>query len=152
MVIYSILTSGKISQQASIGLGVKILDFRNVIIGSNSNVNFGSILDGRGGTLKIGNNVDIAPQVNIWTIEHNPCSKLHENRSGNVRIDDYVWLANRVIVLPNTFIETGVVIGAGSIVKGHYKKNGVYVSKKTEWIKERHEEPCFSLPPIRRFR
>ena len=36
--------------------------------------------------------------------------------------------------LPNTIIEDNVIIGAGSIVKGHIKANGVYAGNPVKYI------------------
>ena len=72
-------------------------------------------MDGRGG-LKIGNNVDIARDVCIWTAEHNVHSDTHEYVSDGVEIGDYVWIASRAIVLPGVKIGRGAVVAAGSVV------------------------------------
>ena len=132
MFFYYILSSKRISRKSVIGLGVRILDIRGVHIGEHSNINFGSILDGRGEGVYIGSNVDIAPQVNIWSLEHNPRSSEHEARSGRVVIEDGCWLANRVIVLPNTFLGENVVVAAGSIVHGRIEAGKVLKGEKSK--------------------
>ena len=65
-------------------------------------------MDGRGGNLTIGNNVDIAREVNIWTMEHDVHDDLHGLKCGEVTIEDHVWIASRVTILP------GVTIGQGA--------------------------------------
>jgi acetyltransferase-like isoleucine patch superfamily enzyme len=130
MMFYNLLSRGKISKKASIGIGVRILDIRNVKIGSNTNINFDCILDGRGDGIEIGCNVDIAPQVNIWSLEHDPDDEKHTNRSGKVLIDDSVWIANRVTILPGTRIFKNAVIGANSLVKGIYEENTISMGIK----------------------
>ncbi|WP_111638655.1 acyltransferase [Marinomonas shanghaiensis] len=132
MFFYCFLSGNKISRKAVIGLGVKILDIRGIHIGEYSNINFDSILDGRGDGVYIGSNVDIAPQVNIWSLEHNPKSSGHEARSGKVIVEDGCWLANRVIVLPNTFIGKNVVVAAGSIVHGRFEAGKVLKVEKAK--------------------
>jgi acetyltransferase-like isoleucine patch superfamily enzyme len=149
---YNKLSKGKISKKASIGLGVKILDIRNIKIGDYANINFDSILDGRGDGIVIGKNVDIAPQVNIWSLEHNPNSNSHESRSGKVIIEDNCWIANRVTILPFTHIESNCVIGAASIVKGNYKKNSISMCKKAKQTKIRSTYKTIKLTSIRIFR
>lgn len=128
--IYHLLSNGKISKRATIGLGVKILDVRNVEIGPYTNINFDSILDGRGEGIKIGSNVDIAPQVNIWSLEHDVNDPAHASKSGMVIIEDDCWLANRVTVLPNSHIKENTSIGANSLVSGVYEKNSVVYGDK----------------------
>lgn len=152
MFIYSILSNGNISRKASIGLNVKFLDIRNINIGENTNINFDSILDGRGDVIDIGANVDIAPQVNIWSLEHDPNNADHGSRGGKVIIEDNCWIANRVTILPNTTIAKNCVIGAGSIVKGVYEENSVAMGIKAKAIKERTNIIKNEIDTIRIFR
>lgn len=88
----------------------------NITIGDNSVVNQSVILDARGGKLKIGNNVDIAQDTNIWTLEHDPHDDLHRTKGGDVIIEDYVWIASRVTILPNVVIGKGAIVAANSVV------------------------------------
>ena len=57
-------------------------------VGSFSNINKKSLLDGRGGTLIIGNNVDIAQEVNIWTLEHDYNDSKYTAKGEGVVIED----------------------------------------------------------------
>jgi maltose O-acetyltransferase len=73
-------------------------------------------LDGRGGSIRIGNNVDIAQETNIWSLEHNPNNDMHMTKSGDVVIDDYVWIASRVTILPGVHVGRGAVIASCAVV------------------------------------
>ncbi len=78
------------------------------------------ILAGPAG-IKIGNNVMIAHQVEIFTNYHNFRSdKLLPYDSGSVsrpiEIEDNVWIGMRSIILGGVKIGEGAVIGAGSVV------------------------------------
>ena len=95
---------------------VELLSPKNIIVGSNSIVNSNSLLDGRGGKIIIGNNVDIARDVNVWTLEHDPNDDFHLTKGGDVIIEDYVWIASRATVLPNVHIGKGAVIACGAVV------------------------------------
>lgn len=55
---------------------------RNVRIGCNCVVNKRVLLDGRGGQLVIGNNVDIARDAIIWTLTHDPHDDYHKVKNG----------------------------------------------------------------------
>ncbi len=81
-----------------------------VTIGKNTVINTRCLIDGRGGLVKIGDNVDIAQEVNIWTEQHDYNSPSYEAIGGDVIIEDYVWIASRATILP------GVSIGRGSVV------------------------------------
>ncbi len=90
---------------------------RNKIqIGNNCIINSGCVLDGRGGQLKIGNNVDIARGVWIFTVGHDPHSDMHDTISKNVIIEDSVWIASRALILPGVTVGFGSVVAAGSVV------------------------------------
>ena len=149
---YSLVSGGRISRSCSIGLNVRLLDVRKIQIGANTNINYGCTIDGRGAGVYIGNNVDIAPQVNIWSLEHDPDSPNHESRTAPVHISDWAWLANRSIILPGTTIKEGAVVGAGSIVKGKVEKNVIVAGVPAKKLKLRSNSPSFTLKPIRRFR
>lgn len=152
MFFYNKLSNNKISKKASIGLGVKILDIRNIKIGDFTNINFDSVLDGRGAGIEIGINVDIAPQVNIWSLEHDPNSESHASRSGKVIIEDNCWIANRVTILPNTHIMLNCVISAASTVKGTYEKNAIVMNSKAKVVKKRNISTMDQISKIRIFR
>lgn len=106
----------KIDISASILRNVKLLYPRNITIGKNSIINWGALIDGRGAKVIIGSNVDIAPEVNIWTLQHDPDSVTHEVKSKNVFINDYCWIGNRAIILPGVTLTEGTVVAAGSVV------------------------------------
>ena len=89
---------------------------RNIIIGNNTTINKHVLLDGRGGKLIIGNCVDIAQEVQIWTLQHDYNSSDYIAVGNPVIVKDYVWLGSRSIILPGVTIGKGAVIAAGAIV------------------------------------
>lgn len=104
----------KIGKDSVICKNVEIRDCQNIVVGSGCVINSKCLLDGRGGKLIIGNNVDIAQEVNIWTLEHD--SHTHEAKPGEVIIGDYCWIGNRTIILPNVKIGKDSICAAGSVV------------------------------------
>lgn len=97
-------------------IGVEIKNGRNIVVGDHCIFNKRVLLDGRGGRLRIGNHVDIAQEVNIWTLSHDPHDDQHGTRGADVSIDDYVWIASRATILPGVRIGRGAVIATGSVV------------------------------------
>jgi acetyltransferase-like isoleucine patch superfamily enzyme len=89
---------------------------KNISIGKNTIINKRVLLDGRGGQLIIGDNVDIAQETNIWTLEHDVHDDKHSSKGGDVIIEDQVWIASRVTILPGVKIGRGAVIAANSVV------------------------------------
>lgn len=95
---------------------VKFVNPCNITIGNNVVINNSVMLDGRGQELIIGNNVDIAQETNIWTLEHDVNDENHRVVPGKVIIDDYVWIASRATILPGVHIGRGAVVASGAIV------------------------------------
>lgn len=114
--IYINIYNMKIDNSVSMLRNIKILYPSNIHIGKHSVINWGCLLDGRGAKIIIGDNTDIAPEVNIWTLEHNPDSVDHSVRAKDVIIGNNCWIGNRVVILPGVKIHDGAVIGAGSVV------------------------------------
>lgn len=86
-----------------------------ISIGKFCNINKNVVLDGRGG-LTIGNNVDIAQDVNIWTEQHDYNDPQYKASLKEVIIDDYVWIASRATILPGVKIGRGAVVACGAVV------------------------------------
>ena len=86
-----------------------------IVVGAHTNINKRCVLDGRGGVI-IGNNVDIAQETNIWTEQHDYNSPTYKSVCKEVIIEDYVWLASRVTVLPGVHIGRGAVVASGAVV------------------------------------
>lgn len=130
------LSGVKLSKNASILMKVKILYPSNIFIGEGSIINSNCTLDGRGAVLKIGKNVDIAPDVNIWTLQHDINSHKHDVIGSEVQINDYAWLANRVIVLPGVCIGEGTVVAAGSVVTSDTQPYSLYAGVPARFKKK----------------
>ena len=107
---------GKIGKNNSFLMGLELRNPRNIEIGNNNVFNRKVLLDGRGYKLIIGNNVDIAQETNIWTLEHDVNDDYHHDSGGDVIIEDYVWIASRVTILPGVHISKGAVVASCSLV------------------------------------
>lgn len=53
---------------------------------------------------------------------------------GKIELRTNIFIGMNSLILPNTIIEDNVIIGAGSIVKGHIKANGVYAGNPAKYI------------------
>lgn len=107
---------GSIGSNVEICRDVEIRSNQNIYIGNNTTINKDVLLDGRGGTVTIGNCVDIAQEVRIWTLQHDYNDPLYKAKGKDVIIEDYVWIASRATILPGVRIGYGAVIATGSIV------------------------------------
>ena len=97
-------------------MGFKLRKLSNIEIGHTTNINPDCMFDGRGGKIIIGDYVDVAPEVNIWTLEHDPQDPDFTTKGGSVKIGKFVWIANRVTILPNVTVGEGAVIASGAVV------------------------------------
>lgn len=95
-----------------------IIPFHKVDIGDNSGIG----LNARIGSVRIGSNVMMGPDVMILSRNHNydridiP-SKFQGNAEEEpVIVEDDVWIGARVIILPGVHVGKGVIIGAGAVV------------------------------------
>lgn len=90
----------------------------NIEVGENFFANYNLvILDV--GKVKIGKNVQFAPNVAIYTAGHpvHPDSRNSGYEYGiDITIGDNVWLGGNTVVMPGVHIGNNVVIGGGSVV------------------------------------
>lgn len=114
-------------------------------IGAYSNVNKRTLLDGRGGLLVIGNNVDIAQDVNIWTLEHDYNDPYYKAKGEPVIIDDYAWIASRATILPGVHIGRGAVVAAGAVVTKDVLPMTIVGGVPAKVIGKRDVEPQYKL-------
>ncbi|MDQ1141127.1 acyltransferase [Pedobacter agri] len=109
-----------VGSKSFVSMNVKILnlglDKSQIVIGDNCMINPGVLLDGREGKIIIKNNVDIARDTYIFTAQHDPQSDYHEVKSGDVLIEDFVWVASRVTILPNVTLGKGCVVACNSVI------------------------------------
>lgn len=100
---------------SSIRRNVDIRSPYRISIGKYCNINKSCVLDGRGG-VTIGNCVDIAQEVNIWTEQHDYNDPNFISMEAPVVIEDYVWIASRATILPGITIGRGAVVACGAVV------------------------------------
>lgn len=112
----------KIGQNSTIHMKARIYYPAGIKIGKGTLVGERVTLDGRqqlpnsNGGLEIGNHVDIASEVMIWTSEHDIHSEDMHPVEEKVVIGDYVFIGPRAIILPGVTIGKGAIIAAGAVV------------------------------------
>lgn len=110
----------RIGRKSNVCANVRILNNRldrnQIQIGNHCVINPDCLLDGRMGKIIIKDNVDIARGTWIFTIEHDPHSDYHATKHGDVVIEEDVWVASRVTILPGVRIGRGSVIACGAVV------------------------------------
>lgn len=110
---------------------------KNIEIGETFFANYNlTILDV--GKVIIGSNVQIAPNVSIYTAGHpiHPQSRNSGYEYGiGVTIGDNVWIGGNVVINPDVHIGNSAVIGSGSVVTKDIPDNVVAVGNPCKVIK-----------------
>lgn len=115
---------------------------KNIEVGNNFFANYNcTILDV--GNVIIGENVQLAPNVAIYTAGHpiHPESRNSGYEYGiGVTIGDNVWVGGSVVINPGVTIGNNVVIGAGSVVTKDIPDNVVAVGNPCRVIRQITEQ------------
>ncbi len=115
------------------------IPFHKVDIGDNSGIG----LNARLGSVRIGSNVMMGPDVLILSRNHNysrvniPLKYQGNAEEQPVTIEDDVWIGARVIILPGVHINKGVIIGAGSVVTKNIPKYSIAVGNPARIMRMR---------------
>lgn len=109
----------------------------NIEVGENFFANYNlTILDV--GKVKIGDNVQIAPNVSIYTAGHplHPDSRNSGYEYGiPITIGDNVWIGGNSVILPGVNIGNNVVVGAASVVTKDIPDNAVVAGNPARVVK-----------------
>jgi len=108
----------KAGKNINIEHGVFFGSGADIEIGDNSGLGLNCRVTG---PLKIGNDVMIGPDVMIFTQNHRNdrldiSMRLQTDPKRPVVIEDDVWIAARVIILPGVTVHKGAIVGAGAVV------------------------------------
>lgn len=114
----------------------------NIEIGENffANYNF-TVLDV--GKVRIGENVQIAPNVSIYTAGHpiHPESRNSGYEYGiDITIGDNCWIGGNTCIMPGVTIGKNVVIGAGSVVTKDIPDDVIAVGNPCRVVRKITEE------------
>lgn len=101
--------------------------------------------------LTIGNNVSIAGEVRIYTMEHDIESSDFAEVGAPVVVDDYVVIGTRVTVLPGVHIGKGAVIASGAVVTQDVAPYTVVGGVPAKFIKDRNKQLNYTLKFARLF-
>ena len=134
-----------VGENSSFLLNIEIRSGENISVGRNTVINQKVLLDGRGGRLTIGDNVDIAQETNIWTMEHDVHGDYHQSIGGDVVIQDYVWIASRVTILPGVTIGRGAVVACNSVVTKDIEPFAIVAGIPAKPIGQRRSKLLYEL-------
>lgn len=94
----------------------------SITIGQGTHVQSGCNLTAAKGSIRIGDNVQLAPRCALYPYQHGfasreaPIVRQPITTRGDIVIEDDAWLGVGVIVLDGVTIGRGAVVGAGAVV------------------------------------
>ena len=89
--------------------------------------------------------MDIAQETNIWTLEHDINDDYHISKGGDVIVEDYVWIASRVTILPGITIGRGAVVASGAVVNKNIPPMAIVGGVPAKIIGERKNKLLYTL-------
>jgi acetyltransferase-like isoleucine patch superfamily enzyme len=95
--------------------------------------------------LRIGNNVSIAGEVRIYTMQHDVDDPLFTEVGGDVVIGDYVVIGTRVTILPGVRVGKGAVIASGAVVTRDVAPYAVVGGVPAQFLRERTHDLRYTL-------
>lgn len=135
-IFYKYLYFMKIGEKSHIQMGVRVYAPWKITIGNNCSIGHDSLLDGRRGIV-IGNNVDIAGHVQIFTLGHDIDDPQYKTKGAPVTINDDVSLFSGSAVLPGVVMGNGSVAALKSVITKDTRSWSLYAGVPAKFIRER---------------
>jgi len=110
-----------------------------LVIGAHTRINRDCCLDARG-SLRIGENVSISPEVTILTAFHPIDDPEFRVATRPIEIEDYAFVGTRATILAGVRIGRGAVVGAGAVVTRHVPPLAVVAGVPARQVGTRPEE------------
>ncbi len=139
-----------IGRTSSIHWRARFFRPEGVRIGDYTTIGNDAFLDGREG-LSIGNCVNIAAEVRIYTREHDIDDPMFREVGGAIVIEDYAYIGSRVTVLPGVHIGYGAVVGSGAVVTKNVEPFTLVGGVPAKPIRRRNENLEYKLGYAKRF-
>lgn len=101
--------------------------------------------------ISIGDNVSIAGEVRIYSMEHDINSSDFKEIGDKVVIEDYVVIGSRVMILPGVTVGKGAVIASGAVVTKNVAPYTVVGGVPARYIQDRSKNLTYKLQFARLF-
>jgi maltose O-acetyltransferase len=135
---------------SSTHMGLLLYTYGHITIGNHCVIDRNCALDGRG-EIRMGNNVNISPEVMILTAYHDPDADDFAGVEKPVVIEDYAWIATRALILPGVKIGRGAIVAAGAVVTKDVPPQMIVGGNPARIIRERKGNQTYELNYTRLF-
>lgn len=129
----------KIGKGSTIPLGCTFDCKGNFQMGENSVINANCRIDNRGG-ICVADNVSISQDCILLTADHDMNSPEMSGRQKSLKIEKYVWIGTRAMILPGANLKVGCVAAAGSVVTKQVESCKVVAGIPARVIGERKQQ------------
>jgi len=119
-------------------------------IGDHCTLGNDGFYDGRD-TISIGNSVNIAAEVRIYTREHDIDDPHFAETGGPVVIEDYAYIGTRVTIMPGVRIGHGAVVASGAVVTKEVAPFMLVGGVPAKVIRERSHDLRYKLGYAKKF-
>jgi len=128
----------KIGEYVSMPLALAKKANANLTVGNHTSIQTDK-LDLRA-AITLGNYVIIGSNVEIITCSHNVDSPDWEFKAYGIDVEDYVWIATNILVLPSCRkIEKGAVVGSGSVVSKNIEAMNIVAGNPAVFLRQRKQ-------------
>jgi putative colanic acid biosynthesis acetyltransferase WcaF len=140
----------KLARSSAIHWRARFFHPEGLSIGQHTTIGNDAFFDGREG-ITIGDCVNIAAEVRIYTREHDIDSPDFAEVGGPVVIEDYVYIGTRVTILPGVRIGHGAVVASGAVVTKDVPPFALVGGVPAKFIRERSRDLRYKLGYAKRF-
>jgi putative colanic acid biosynthesis acetyltransferase WcaF len=140
----------KLASTSSLHWRARFFAPEGLVIGEHCTLGNDGFYDGRSG-ITIGDCVNIAAEVRIYTKEHDIDSPDFAERGGPVVIEDYAYIGTRVTILPGLKIGKGAVVASGAVVTKDVPPYMLVGGVPAKVIRERSHDLRYKLGYAKRF-
>jgi len=123
---------------------------RRIVIGRNSVINYGVVLDGRRG-LRIGDNVSISEGVAVFSLAHDVDAPDFADKGSPVVVSDHVFVGAYARILPGVTLGAGAVVAAGAVVTRDVAPWTIVAGIPARYVRDRTRGLAYQLDRRKRF-
>ncbi len=140
----------KLAKTSSLHWQARFFCPEGLSVGDDCTLGDGGFYDCRDG-VTIGNCVNIASEVRIYTREHDIDSPSFAECGGPVQLEDHVYIGTRVTILPGVRIGKGAVVASGAVVTKNVEPFMLVGGVPAKAIRKRATDLRYKLGYAKRF-